>query len=166
MASPALAQAPQPPGTLPIPARPTPPVNATGGGAGGGQSAPAVLAPGLGGPYEVKQLKSLGHEKISGRVCSVAEPFDVTFAAPAITFKMNFVPKDVSSGTLEYHYVLVRAGESHDAKGAYEIAQDVSARVLHLSLEADDHVVFKGFDGIFKNKYEFDLVPQGSGPCP
>jgi hypothetical protein len=129
----------------------------------------------LPGPYDVKQTKRLGREVLAGRVCTLADEFQVTFETPMVTFKMRFAPQAVSTrssplsptqGTWSYAYALARAGEAHDAVGDFDIAQDVPARRLHVTVRGKDHVTFKGHDGLHTIEYGFDLVPTPGTPCP
>jgi hypothetical protein len=169
-----------------------PPVNSSGGaqgGSAGGSSAdsgnnasgPAKAVaqnppsepatdtpqppPDLHGPYDVKQLESLGHETISGMVCSVANPFFVTVTTPRNVFMFDFIPNDASHGRITYAYNLPSAGESHSAAGTYQLSKPEHDGTLHLTMRVSDHVVFKGFDGNIPNSYKFDLVPS-SATCP
>jgi hypothetical protein len=147
------------------------------GGTGSGNSGSATQPPPstpeptptlptvAGGPYEVKQIVSLGHETISGQVCSLTTPFVVFAVAPAASWTFNFVPQSADHGTLTYAYNIPKAGESHDAKGTYTLAQaDVNGTLL-LTMAVRDHVVFKGFDGAIPNKYSFKLVPTPGVTC-
>jgi len=118
------------------------------------------------GPYIVKQIESLGGETISGTVCSVRQPFSVLSVTPHVTFTFYFVPQDVHHGNVSYAYSIPSAGESHDAKGTYSLAEVDKDGTLQLSMSVSDHVVFKGFDGNIPNIYKFNLVPSGNTPCP
>jgi hypothetical protein len=122
--------------------------------------------PQAGGPYLVEQTETLGGEKISGVVCSLVKPFAVTSVTPKVTFSFVFVPVAAEHGNVTYSYSIPTAGESHDAKGKYTIRSILGTNKLNLSLQVSDHVVFRGFDGIFPLNYEFDLVPNQNIPCP
>jgi hypothetical protein len=133
------------------------------------------LGPDLQGPYQVKQLETLGREKIKGGVCSLADEFDVTFETPPATFKMHLKPDLVATrrltsvplhGTLAYQYSIPRAGETHDATGVYDLTPDPGAHRIHVAIEARDHVRFKGFDGVPVTRYKFDLQPDPAAACP
>jgi hypothetical protein len=119
-----------------------------------------------GGPYMVKQIETLGGEKISGAVCSLTQPFAVTAVTPRVTFVFNFIPQDDKRGNVTYAYSIPSAGESHKAAGTYSLSPVGTDGTLQLSLSVSDHVVFKGFDGNIPNKYKFNLVPSSSTPCP
>jgi hypothetical protein len=142
---------------------------AGGGAAGGAGSSPAptasVTAP-PGSPYKVKQTTSLGGEVVSGTVCDLTKPFNVTFATPPVTFTIAFRPRDGAGGALSYRYLLPRAGESHDASGTYTASVPGADAVVHVVTQVSDHVVFKGFDGIKPTTYAFDLVPAPDATCP
>jgi hypothetical protein len=114
----------------------------------------------------VKQTETLGGEKISGFVCNLTQPFSVTVAAPAVTFVFSFLPAAADHGRWNYAYSLPKAGESHDAKGAYTIRQASEKGVLVLAMTGSDHVVFHGFDGNIPSRYQFNLVPTADVPCP
>ena len=117
-------------------------------------------------PYVVKQLVSLGHESISGGVCSVTKPFAVSAVAPSVSWAFNFAPLGVDHGNWTYAYVISKAGESHDAKGTYTLTQTSPDGTLLLTMKGSDHVVFKGFDGNFPVSYKFNLVPSQNLTCP
>jgi hypothetical protein len=119
-----------------------------------------------GGPYAVKQIQTLGGEVISGFVCNVTRPFNVTAATPKVTFAFNFAPLDGQHGIVSYLYSISSAGESHNAAGTYTLAPLGKDGTLQLSLSVSDHVVFKGFDGNIPNRYKFNLVPVDTAPCP
>jgi len=127
---------------------------------------PATPFANIGGPYAVKQIETLGHESISGTVCSVTKPFAVNAVAPEVAWVMYFIPKDANNGSIAYSYTIPKAGESHDAKGTYNISLVDKAGTLLVSLTVSDHVVFKGFDGNIPNRYKFDLVPTEATGCP
>lgn len=160
-----------------------------GGGAVGGGGSAAGIAPGdaakrpstadlgpdLQGPYEVKQLETLGREKVWGRVCGLADDFEVAFDTPPANFRMHFKPDLIVAraprsvplhGTLAYQYSIPRAGETHDATGLYDLEEDRAAHRIHVAIDVDDHVRFKGFDGVPKTKYKFDLEPVPGASCP
>ncbi|MGB8646773.1 MAG: hypothetical protein WCF84_16150 [Anaerolineae bacterium] len=120
----------------------------------------------LAGPFVVKQTETLGGEKISGFVCSVTQPFQVTVAAPEVTFAFYFLPAAADHGQWTYAYSLPRAGESHDAKGNYTIRPASENGVLTLVMTGSDHVVFHGFDGNIPTHYQFNLAPASNVPCP
>ncbi len=147
--------------------------NGGGGGSGGG-SVPILSSPAptpnpspvpATGPYLVKQTETLGHESISGQVCSTVAPFFVTSVTPEATFTFNFVPAAADHGTLTYAYSIPKAGESHSATGTYTISLARSDGTRTLSLRVSDHVVFKGFDGNLPVGYKFDLVPSPNISC-
>jgi hypothetical protein len=116
--------------------------------------------------YVVKQIETLGGEAISGTVCSVIKPFSVLSVTPRVTFTFYFVPQDAQHGNVSYAYSIPSAGESHDARGTYSLAQVDKDGTLQLSMSVSDHVVFKGFDGNIPNNYKFNLVPSGNTSCP
>jgi hypothetical protein len=133
------------------------------------------LGPDLQGPYNVKQVQTLGRERIKGEVCALADEFDVIFETPPASFKMHFKPDIVAArspnavplhGTLTYQYSIPRAGETHDATGLYDLAADSAAHRIHVVIEVKDHVRFKGFDGVPRTRYRFDLEPDPAAPCP
>ncbi len=128
----------------------------TGGSNGGSGSA---------GPYVVKQIESLGGEVISGGVCSLTQPFNVTSTTPHVTFIFYFAPQDAQKGKVTYAYSIPSAGESHDAAGTYSLSPLGTDGTLQLSLSVSDHVAFKGFDGNIPNKYKFNLVPSATLSC-
>jgi hypothetical protein len=166
------------PTTLTLPAPTVDPAGAGAGGAAGGAMIRPMsvdLGPDLQGPYEVKQLETLGREKIKGQVCELADGFDVTFETPPAAFKMHFKPDIVAArsiksvplhGTVAYQYSIPRAGETHDATGLYGLAADSAAHRIHVAIEVKDHVRFKGYDGVPKTRYRFDLVPMPGATCP
>ena len=167
----------QAPDVLPTPDPTSPTVNPNVGGAGGAVIQPLSidLAPDLQGPYKVRQLETLGREKIKGEVCGLTDDFDITFETPPATFKMHFKPDILAAhspgsvplhGTLAYQYSIPRAGETHDATGLYGLAADLAAHRIHVAIEVKDHVRFKGFDGVPKTRYRFDLEPDPGAPCP
>ena len=122
--------------------------------------------PGTPGPFVVEQIVTLGHETLSGQVCSLTKPFAVTAAAPAVTFVFDFVPETADHGTWTYAYSIPSAGETHDASGKYTIGQaDTDGKRL-LSMTGSDHVTFKGFDGKLPITYRFNLVPSANTTCP
>ena len=114
--------------------------------------------------YVVKQTETLGNERISGSVCSIAKPFMVTSVTPKVTFVFVFVPREVLKGNVSYAYSIPSAGESHAATGTYTISEGKSG-ILTLSLVVSDHVKFQGFDGNIPLRYKFDLVPTGPAGC-
>lgn len=118
------------------------------------------------GPYVVKQIETLGGEVISGIVCNLTQPFNVTAVTPHVTFVFGFVPQDAGHGKVAYAYSIKSAGELHDAGGTYSLSPVGTDGTLQLALSVSDHVVFKGFDGKIPNHYKFNLVPSGSTPCP
>lgn len=118
------------------------------------------------GPYAVKQIESLGHETISGFVCSTILPFAVNATAPNVSWVFNFVPQGANQGKWTYAYFIQRAGESHNASGSYTLSSPGTDGTLHLTMAGQDHVVFKGFDGNLPVHYKFDLVPDQSTSCP
>jgi hypothetical protein len=143
-------------------------------GGAGSRPGPFELNAELRGPYEVKQTKQLGREVLAGRVCTLVDEFQVIFQTPPITFKMSLKPQAASTinsqlmplqGTWSYAYVLARAGETHEASGEFDIAEDLPARRLHVTVRGKDHVVFKGHDGLHKIDYGFDLAPTPGTPC-
>ncbi|HET7377227.1 MAG TPA: hypothetical protein VFK30_10995, partial [Anaerolineae bacterium] len=128
----------------------------TGGRNGGSGSA---------GPYAVKQIESLGGEVISGGVCSLTQPFNVTSTTPHVTFMFYFVPQDTQKGKVTYAYSISSAGESHNAAGTYSLSPLGTDGTLQLSLSVSDHVAFKGFDGNMPLHYKFNLVPSATLSC-
>lgn len=118
------------------------------------------------GPYTVKQTRTLGGESISGLVCSITSPFDVTYNTPHVTFSTSYMPADAQHGNWTYSYYLPQPNESHDAKGNYTLSQPGDGGVLTLTMTGSDHVVFKGFDGNIPTYYTFNLVPETGAPCP
>ena len=143
------------------------------GGSGGTNNTAETLAPTPGltpdvatGPYVVKQIETLGHESISGVVCKVTQPFGVNASAPEVSWVFGFAPLGSDHGNWTYAYSIPKAGESHDAKGAYTLAQASSDGTLRLTMTGSDHVVFKGFDGSIPVRYKFDLVPSPNTTCP
>jgi hypothetical protein len=133
------------------------------------------LGPDLQGPYDVRQVETLGREKIKGRVCGLADDFDIDFETPPANFRMHFKPDLVAArslkavplhGTLAYQYSIPRAGETHDATGKYDLAMEPAAHRIHVAIEVNDHVRFKGYDGVPVTRYKFDLEPTPGGPCP
>ena len=144
------------------------------GGAGAGASAAASPEPSatptpladLGGPYEVKQVETLGGETISGTVCSTANPFSVAARTSKVAWTFGFVPRDATAGAVSYAYSIPSAGESHQATGTYTVSAPATDGTLLVSLKVSDHVVFNGFDGKIPVAYKFDLVPGGGSGCP
>ena len=128
----------------------------TGGNNGGSGSA---------GPYVVKQIESLGGEVISGGVCSLTQPFNVTSTTPHVTFMFYFMPQDAQKGKVTYAYSIQSAGESHNAAGTYSLSPLGTDGTLQLSLSVSDHVAFKGFDGNMPLHYKFNLVPSATLSC-
>ncbi len=124
--------------------------------------------PRAGGPYVVTQTQTQGGEKISGQVCSVTNPFQVTVAAPKITFVFMFSPAAPDRGQFSYAYSIPGAGETHAAQGRYTLQtlQPAGAGTLVLKMTGSDHVVFHGFDGNIPFRYQFSLVPAANLPCP
>ena len=118
------------------------------------------------GPYQVKQIQTLGGESISGFVCSLTQPFTVLSITPKVTFTFVFVPQDAKHGKVTYTYSIPTAGESHNAAGTYTLALIDKAVTQQLSLAVSDHVVFKGFNGNIPLRYKFNLVPATNAPCP
>ncbi len=117
-------------------------------------------------PFVVKQIQTLGHETISGVVCSITKPFTVNAVAPEVSWAFNFAPLGGDHGNWTYAYSISRAGESHDAKGKYTLTQTSPDGTLGLTMTGSDHVVFKGFDGNFPVNYKFNLVPSQNTTCP
>jgi hypothetical protein len=143
----------------------------SGGNAGSGGSSeesptPTSLLTITSGPYAVKQIETLGGEKISGTVCSTSAPFVVAAATSKVAWTFGFLPTDADKGKVSYAYNIPSAGESHAASGTYTIAQPGADGTRRLSLQVSDHVVFKGFDGNIPLRYKFDLVPTGITGCP
>ncbi len=134
-----------------------------GGGTGGGTNDTGSALPG--GPYVVKQTRSLGGETIGGQVCSLTAPFSVAVKAPAIGFAFGFVPAAADHGSWTYAYNIKKAGETHSASGTYTIAQAGKDGTLTLTMKGRDQVAFKGFSGPFPVNYSFNLVPSGNTPC-
>lgn len=122
--------------------------------------------PTAGGPYVVKQTRSLGGEKISGQVCSLTKPFVVLSAAPKVSWAFNFVPQSANKGAWTYAYNIRSAGETHSASGTYSVSVPAKDGSLTLTMTGRDNVAFKGFSGPFPVNYSFDLVPSGQAPCP
>lgn len=116
--------------------------------------------------YVVKQIETLGGETISGAVCDLKQPFIVNSVTPKVSFTFLFTPQIVEKGNVSYRYSIPSAGESHDAKGTYTLAQIAPDGTMQLSLTVSDHVVFKGFDGNIPNRYKFNLVPTEGMTCP
>jgi hypothetical protein len=141
--------------------------NDGGGGNGAATQAPsATPSPGAGGPWVVRQTRHLGDETISGQVCSVTAPFNVTSVTSTITFTMAFVPTSPNQGTYSYAYSFPSLGESHSATGSYTIGPPTANGALSLAMSGSDHVVFNGFDGNIPFNYGFDLVPSAATGCP
>ena len=142
----------------------------TGGsnGSTGGstENTPTQLPEISAGPYEVKQIETLGGEVISGVVCSLTQPFGVLSNTPHVTFTFYFVPQNKQQGKVSYKYSIPSAGELHDAAGTYLLTPVDKGGTLQLSLAVSDHVVFKGFDGNIPNHYKFNLVPSDNTSCP
>jgi hypothetical protein len=118
------------------------------------------------GPYQVKQIETLGGESISGFVCNLTQPFTVLSTTPKVAFTFVFVPQDAQRGKVTYTYSIPKAGESHNAAGTYTLALLDKAGTQQLSLTVSDHVVFKGFDGNIPLRYKFNLVPSTNVSCP
>ncbi len=118
------------------------------------------------GPYVVKQTRSLGGETISGEVCSLTDPFQVTVVSPKVTFLFNFIPAAADHGQWTYAYNISQAGETHDAKGNYTIRDAGGDGTLVLSMTGSDGVAFKGFAGPMPISYGFNLVPSLAVSCP
>lgn len=126
---------------------------------------PSPIPP-AGGPYVVEQTESLGGEKISGQVCNLTRPFEVTSTTPKITFVIGFLPAAADHGKVAYAYSIPSAGESHGATGTYTISPITGTSKLLLSMKVSDHVMFRGFDGNIPVSYRFNLVPNSNTLCP
>jgi len=119
------------------------------------------------GPYVVKQIETLGNERISGSVCQLGDAFIVNFVTPRVAFSAQFTPDGSPvAGNVSYAYSIPGAGESHTAQGDYRGQPDAAMHVVHISMNVSDHVVFKGFDGNIPNRYKFDLVSTPGESCP
>jgi len=150
----------QPPTTPPPTTQPptTPPATTE-------PSTTVAPAPAYNGPYEVKQIETLGDESISGTVCDVRQPFQVGAVTPKAAWAFAFVPssaQDSTKGGVSYAYNIPSAGESHSATGTYTLSEAGPDGIRHVSLRVSDHVVFHGFDGPIPVRYRFDLVPAGA----
>jgi len=118
------------------------------------------------GPFVVKQIMSLGHESISGEVCSLTAAFTVFAVAPEVSWNFTFVPGGPNQGKWTYAYSITSAGETHNANGSYTISQVNADGTLLLTMTGSDSVAFKGFSGKFPVNYSFNLVPSGNTSCP
>lgn len=114
----------------------------------------------------IRQVETLGGEQVSGFVCLTTAPFVAHMVTPKVTFDIAFVPRSPSAGSWSYAYSIPSAGESHDASGTYTIAAPDQTGTRRLAFTGSDHVVFKGFDGNFPQRYKFDLVPGPVPICP
>jgi hypothetical protein len=118
------------------------------------------------GLYVVKQIENLGHETISGVVCSLASNFTVSVAAPKVTFDFKFFPHGADRGAWIYAYSIPSAGETHDQAGSYTVSPAAADGTLLVSTSGSDHVTFKGYDGMVPVNYKFNLVPSNETVCP
>lgn len=123
-----------------------------------------------GGPYLVKQTMTRGDETLvspAGGICTNSI-WRVPVNTSTIQFLMVFDPHGVYPGingnTFGYYYTFPSLGESHHAEGSYTLTSKPGGSVT-VSISAQDHVVFNGFDGNVPLSYQFDLVPMGSGNC-
>jgi hypothetical protein len=119
------------------------------------------------GPFVVRQIETLGGERISGGLCRMGDPFVVNFVTPRVAFSAVFTPHAGGlTGSVSYAYSISSAGESHSAQGTYTGHADYATGIVRIAFSVSDHVVFKGFDGNIPNQYKFDLVPETGVPCP
>ena len=116
--------------------------------------------------YAVVQTMTLGGESISGGVCSLTQPFTVSFTTPKVAFVTAYVPTSASQGTWIYAYDISSAGETHNASGSYTISPPSPDGSLVLTMTGKDNVAFKGFSGPLPTHYSFKLVPSSTTPCP
>lgn len=139
------------------------------GGSGGGESGEnqEPLADVLPvGPFVVRQIETLGGERISGGTCHLGDAFVVNFATPKVAFSATFTPRTSPvAGDVSYRYSIPSAGESHDAHGTYSGQVDAKTRTVFIRMSVSDHVVFHHFDGNMPNVYEFELVSTPDAPC-
>ena len=112
----------------------------------------------MGGPYAVKQTRTLGGETISGTVCSTAAPFRVAAATSKVAWTFLFDGR----GGWSYSYSIPSAGESHNAVGSYTISVPDADATVHLTMSGRDQVAFHGFNGPIPIRYGFDLVPSAT----
>ncbi len=155
-ASTAASQAPTaPPTSAPSPtAAPTPTVPPTP------EASPTFVA----GPYSVKLTNPEGGlvmDTPAGGVCT-NHPFQIPAHNPSVSFVLMFDP---NGNSFSYSYSLPDLGETDDAQGIYTLTPHGDGS-LTVSVTAQDHVTFTGFDGNMPANYAFDLVPLGSGSCP
>ncbi|MBS0374786.1 MAG: hypothetical protein JSR73_09375 [Proteobacteria bacterium] len=121
----------------------------------------------------MRQTEHAGSEVLSGNVCDLAAPFRVHFTARTVAFDVTFTPGAAPRGQplglrgdWAYAYVIPRAGETHNAKGDYELASDAATGVVHLKMiHGGDFVTFHGFAGTMHTDYGFDLVPSPGAGC-
>ena len=118
------------------------------------------------GPYLVRQTMTLADEVLGtpdGGVCT-----NTLFRIPAVTqgvsilfvFDPHGLYPGIQGNTFGYRYEISDTGETHAAEGSYTLTPNPDGS-LKVSISANDHVTFKGFDGVIPVSYEFDLVPMG-----
>jgi hypothetical protein len=108
----------------------------------------------------------MGHETISGQVCTLTRPFIVSAVAPEVSWTFIYTPRDAGHGSWVYAYSITKAGETHDAAGSYQISQVSDDGTLLLTMTGTDNVAFKGFSGPFPVNYRFNLIPSQNATCP
>ncbi|MCC6805181.1 MAG: SH3 domain-containing protein [Anaerolineae bacterium] len=136
----------------------TPEATETPGGGG--------TAAGSTGPYTAQTTMNLGGVTVSGSVCTLEQPFEVTFTQTGIiTWVIQFVPADAAHGTYSYSYSLADVGETARGEGTYTVSEAAADGSRTLAFEGTQTNNFTGGGVTMQLQYSFGLSPAASGAC-
>ncbi len=134
-------------------------------------AAEATETPGSGaatgsvGPYSAQTTMNLGGVTVSGTVCALDQPFEVTFTQTAIiTWAIQFVPADATQGTYSYSYSIADAGETATGEGTYVVSDAAADGSRALTFDGTQTNKFNGGSPTMQLHYTFGLTPT-AGAC-
>lgn len=133
-------------------APPAPEATETPGGGGGSA-----------GPFSAQTIMDLGGVVVSGTVCTLDQPFEITFSqTEIITWVIQFVPTGAAQGTYSYSYSLPDVGETATGEGTYTVSDAAADGSRTLTFDGTQTNTFSGGSPTMNLHYELGLVPAAS----
>ena len=118
------------------------------------------------GPYTAQTTMNLGGVTVSGAICTLGQPFEVTFTqTDIITWVIQFVPADATNGTYSYSYSLADVGEAAKGEGTYTVSDAAADGSRTLTFDGTQTNTFNGGSPTMQLHYSFGLTPDTTGAC-
>ncbi len=112
--------------------------------------------------YEVVKVMDMGGETLSGTICALDQPFEVTMDTPRIAFTISFTPANTTNGSFEFAYDFPDLGESDSGGGTYVISNPAGDGSRTVTMNGTITTTFNGGGGTIPLHYEMGLSPSSS----